>query len=499
MEENNVVYLENIDKRFSGVHALKNISLGIKKGEIYCLAGENGCGKSTLIKVISGVYTPDMGKIYINGEYCHKLNPRESISRGIQVIYQDFSLFPNLSVAENISGNRMFKEKRKIAFPSEKYKIAKEALAKIGIDLDLDELVGNLPVADKQLVAIARALTSEESQLIIMDEPTSALTHQEIKRLLEIILRLKEQNIAIIFVSHKLKELMEVCDHFIIMRNGAKIIEGPASGFNERKIASLMIGRDIIPENRKKTDIVSEKVLEVKNISCKGKYEDISFNLRKGEILGITGLLGCGRTEIVTSLFGINPADSGEILIEGKKILIKNPYEALDHGIGYVPEDRLTEGLFLSQSILNNTIVSSLGKISNKLGVLNSKKAVKIVTEKITELKLNTTDIKVPAKNLSGGNQQRVVIAKWLCTDLKVLILNGPSVGVDIGSKFEIHKKIKEIASKGISIIIVSDDIPEIVENCDRVLLIHKGKMNKEFEFKSISEENIMNSLNEIR
>lgn len=499
MKENNVVYLENIDKRFSGVHALKNISLGIEKGNIYCLAGENGCGKSTLIKIISGVYTPDMGKIYINGEYCHKLNPRESISRGIQVIYQDFSLFPNLSCAENIAGNKIFKEKRKIAFPAEKYKIAREALEKIGIDLDLDELVGNLSVADKQLVAIARALTSDESQLIIMDEPTSALTHQEIQRLLEIILRLKEQGIAIIFVSHKLKELMEVSDHLIIMRNGSKIAEGPASDFDEKKIASLMIGRDILPEKRKKIEIDSEKILEVKNITLKGKYENISFHLKKGEILGITGLLGCGRTEVVSSLFGIHPVDSGEIYINGKKKIIKSSYKALEYGIGYVPEDRLTEGLFLSQSILNNTIVSSLGRISNKFGILNFKKAVQIVTEKITELKLNTTDIKVPVKNLSGGNQQRVVISKWLCTDLKVLILNGPSVGVDIGSKFEIHKKIKEIASKGISIIIVSDDIPEIVENCDRVLLIHKGKMNREFDFESIEEEEIMSSLDEIR
>lgn len=496
---NNVVYLENIDKRFGGVHALKNLTLAIKEGKIHCLAGENGCGKSTLIKTISGVHTPDMGTIFLNGVEHHKLHPKQSIAAGIQVIYQDFSLFQNLSVAENIAMNKLVKDNRKILTGKNYVSIAKEAMDKIGIELDLDETVENLSVADKQLVAIARALTSDKSRLIIMDEPTSALTHQEIQRLLDIILKLKKQNIATLFVSHKLKELMEVCDQFIVMRNGQIVKEGPASEFSERKISALMLGKEIETSIKEKPMEDCTSILDVKKISYKDKFKDISFSLNKGEILGITGLLGCGRTEIVSSLFGVLPVTSGEITLKGKPVEIKSPNAARKLGIGYVPEDRLTEGLLLQQSIQNNSIVASLDNFSSKMGVLDFERIKKIVSEKIRELKLNTSDITVPVKTLSGGNQQRVVIAKWLCADIDILILNGPSVGVDVGSKFEIHKKIQELRKNGTSIIIVSDDIPELVDNCDRILLIHKGEMRKEFKYDAISEEAIMTELDEIR
>ena len=496
---NNVVYLENIDKRFGGVHALKNLNLRIEEGKIHCLAGENGCGKSTLIKTISGVHAPDMGKIFLNGVEHHKLNPKQSISAGIQVIYQDFSLFQNLSVAENIAMNKLVKDNRQLMTRKNYALIAEEAMAKIGINLDLDEIVENLSVADKQLVAIARALTSEKSRLIIMDEPTSALTHQEIQRLLDIILKLKQQNIATLFVSHKLKELMEVCDQFIVMRNGQIVKEGPVGEFSERKISALMLGKEIETSRNGKFSGDRESILDVKNISYKDKFKDISFSLNKGEILGITGLLGCGRTEIVSSLFGVLPVSAGEIFLKGKAVKITSPNAARKLGIGYVPEDRLTEGLLLQQSIQSNSIVASLENFSNKLGVLNFDRIKKIVSEKILELKLNTADISVPVRTLSGGNQQRVVIAKWLCADIDILILNGPSVGVDVGSKFEIHKKIQELRTGGTSVIIVSDDIPELVDNCDRVLLIHKGEMRKEFDYEAISEEAIMKELDEIR
>ena len=496
---NNVVYLENIDKRFGGVHALKNLTLTIEEGKVHCLAGENGCGKSTLIKTISGVHTPDMGRIFLNSEEYHKLHPKQSIAAGIQVIYQDFSLFQNLSVAENIAMNKLIKDNKRILSRNQYRRIAEEALKKIGVDLDMDALVESLSVADKQLVAIARALTAEKSRLIIMDEPTSALTHQEIQRLLEIIQLLKKQNIAILFVSHKLKELMEVSDKFIVMRNGEIVQEGPVSDFDERKISALMLGRDIVTSRKEKTTNNSEVVLDVRNISYKDKFRDISFNLKKGEVLGITGLLGCGRTEIVSSLFGVLPVTEGEILLKGEPVMIDNPNTARKYGIGYVPEDRLTEGLLLKQSIQNNSIVASLDSYSNRTGVLNFSAIRKVVSEKIRELKLNTTDIHVPVNTLSGGNQQRVVIAKWLCAEIDILILNGPSVGVDVGSKFEIHKKIQELRKAGTSVIIVSDDIPELVDNCDRIFLIHKGEMHREFDYDAISEESIMAELDEIR
>ncbi|MBF9015821.1 MULTISPECIES: sugar ABC transporter ATP-binding protein [unclassified Oceanispirochaeta] len=496
---NNVVYLENIDKRFGGVHALKNLTLHIEEGKVHCLAGENGCGKSTLIKTISGVHTPDMGKIFLNGEEHHKLTPMQSISAGIQVIYQDFSLFQNLSVAENIAMNKLVKNRRKFISEKDYKEIAREALDKIGVDLDLSELVENLSVADKQLVAIARALTSEKSHLIIMDEPTSALTHTEIQRLLDIIRLLKKQNIAILFVSHKLKELMEVCDQFIVMRNGQIVEEGPVENFDEKKISALMIGREIESSRKEKKEDSEEVILEVDGISYKDKFKDISFSLGKGEILGITGLLGCGRTEIVSSLFGVLPVDHGEIRVKGNPVKISNPSIAKKNGIGYVPEDRLTEGLLLQQSIQSNGIMASLENFSSRFGIINFDRVRSIVSEKIRELKLNTSDISVPVRTLSGGNQQRVVIAKWLCADIDILILNGPSVGVDVGSKFEIHKKIQELRKAGTSVIIVSDDIPELVDNCDRVLLIHKGELHKEYGYDSITEEVLMAGLDEIR
>lgn len=480
MKEECLIHMDNIEKKFAGVYALKGVSLKIAAGEVRCLAGENGCGKSTLIKVLSGVYQPDGGKIFINGFEYPDLHPIEAIKNGIQVIYQDFSLFPNLSVAENITYSlRIDKGSPWINYKEMKQQ-AQKGLDQIGVYLNLDSPVSELSVADKQLVAIARSLTAEHPRLIIMDEPTTALTHYEITRLLSVISTLKSKKIAIIFVSHKLRELMEVSDTITIMRNGTVVAEGPITEFNEEKISYHMTGKNIVSEKYKGTS-GGETLLKVKNLSYRNRFQDISFELKKGDIIGITGLLGCGRSEIAECLFGILPPDRGEVILNGKKADLRTILGARAAGIGYVPEDRLTEGLFLSKPILNNIIISIYDKLANVLGKINFREGRSKASAKIKELKLNTENLDMPVQNLSGGNQQRVVIAKWLVSDISLLVLNGPTVGVDVGSKFEIHSKLKEIAAQGIPIIIISDDVPELLENCNRILMIYKGRLVSEF------------------
>ena len=457
----NIVFLKNIEKKFSGVYALKGVTFSVKQGEVRCLVGENGCGKSTLIKIISGFHKPDSGKIYLNGYEYIDLMPIEAIKNGIQVIYQDFSLFPNLTVAENISYSYMVSKQNRFFNINESKEIAKNGLQKINVDIDLSVVLGNLSVADKQLVAIARSLVSENTKLLILDEPTTALTHNEIERLLEVIKILKINGVSIIFVSHKLRELTTVSDTITILRNGEVVANGLISEFDENKIAYYMTGREIKGEKYFVENDNSKTILEIKSMSLKDKYKDISFSVKEGEILGITGLLGSGRSEIGQSLYGMLPYDKGTIIFNGEEIKIRSILDARKYAISYVPEDRLTEGLFLKQSILNNIIVSIYKQLSNIFGIINFNKANKLSLDTTKDLKLNTTDLDMYVQNLSGGNQQKVVIAKWIVSNTKLIILNGPTVGVDVGAKFEIHLKLKEIAKSGIGVIVISRMIKE--------------------------------------
>jgi simple sugar transport system ATP-binding protein len=471
-----ILRVDNIKKSFGGVKALKGIRLEIKKGEIHCLAGENGCGKSTLIKIISGFYTADEGTFEFNGQSYTDISPAEAIRQGVQVIYQDFSIFPNLTVMENLALNMELMNKRKIVNYKRFRQIAKEAIAKIDFKVDLDEVVENLSVADKQLIAICRALLYD-AKLIIMDEPTTALTRKEVKALFEVIKSLQQEGISILFVSHKLDEVFEISESYTIMRNGEKIISGQTSELDDAKFTFYMTGREFTHEFYKPKKISEKPVLEVKNLSLKNGYSDISFELREGEILGITGLLGSGRTELVLSIFGIYPSDSGEIKLDGKPITIKKVQDAIKYGIGYVPADRLTEGLFLPQSINYNVVVSKLGKLASRLGFLNDKKIETEVDKWISDLSISTNNATRPVQTLSGGNQQKVILARWLATDLKVLILNGPTVGVDIGAKFDIHARIRKLAEEGLAVIIISDDLSEVLHNCNRVLVMRNGQI----------------------
>ncbi|MEH7382958.1 sugar ABC transporter ATP-binding protein [Bacillus sp. JJ1533] len=471
-----ILKVENIKKSFGGVKALKGVNLEIKKGEIHCLAGENGCGKSTLIKIISGFYKADEGSLEFNGRRFSEITPMEAIRQGVQVIYQDFSIFPNLTVMENLALNMELMNKRKLVNYKRFRKIAEEAVSKINFKVDLEEIVENLSVADKQLIAICRALLND-AKLIIMDEPTTSLNKKEVKALFQVIKNLQSQGIAILFVSHKLDEVFEISESYTIMRSGERVNTGKTSELDDMKFAFYMTGREFTPEYYQPKNISEEPVLEVKNLTLTHAFEDVSFELKKGEILGITGLLGSGRNELVQTLFGIYSPNFGEIKVNGKHVKFKKVKDAIKSGIGYVPPDRLTEGLFLSQSITNNIAVSKLDELSSKTGILKNRDIDTEIEKWINDLSVRTNNAVRPVQTLSGGNQQKVVLARWLATNLSVLILNGPTVGVDIGSKYDIHARIRELAERGLAVIIISDDLPEILQNCNRILVMKDGKV----------------------
>ncbi len=493
----NFIELRNVRKEFAGVVALKDLSLTIRKGEIHCLAGENGSGKSTLIKIMSGVYQPNAGAIYIDGNKVESLSPMASIEHGVQVIYQDFSLFGNLTVAENFAINVQLREQRQVLNWRKVREIAKEAVKRLGVDLDLDTDVEKLSTAGKQLVAIARALMSD-ARLIIMDEPTTALTGKEIETLFRIVKDIQSRGIAILFVSHKMREMLEISEHITVIRNGQKVADGPTGDFDEALITRHMTESDIISEpyiwDQQKYGSMSPRI-ETKNLTHGNDLDNINLAIKPGEIVGVSGLLGSGRTELALSLFGMMPGYSGTISINGEETALDTPQKAIKAGVAYVPEDRLSEGLFLTQGIDRNMLATSYEKLAPGL-LINQTKAEEWVETMIRDMQIATPTGKKLVKELSGGNQQRVVIARWLLTNAKFLILNGPTVGVDVGSKAEIHRIIRELAQKeGLAVLMISDDVPELVHNCNRIVLMHRGALVEELTSVDTSEDQISDKL----
>lgn len=471
-----------ISKHFGGVTALNKVDLTIKKGEIHCLMGENGCGKSTLIKIISGFYTPDEGTIIFENKEYHKLSIAQSIQMGIQVIYQDMSIFPNLTVAENIAINNELYNRKKVVNWKKVKNIAIEALSHIDIELPLDAIVGELSVADKQLIAIARAILNN-SKLIVMDEPTSALTRKEVDKLFKVIRQLQAEDIAILFVSHKLDEVFEIADQFTVFRNGELVVSDAARNINNEQFIYYMTGRKLeeaafIPEKIDK----DKALFKVENLCLTNGFENINFEIYPGEIFGITGLLGSGRTELAKTLFGLYSATNGSIYIEGEKVKIRTPMDAIKNKIAYVPEDRLTEGLFLTQSIENNMIVSNIDRLKTAKGTVDYQKGHEDSKKWVKNLGIKINRLEDGIQTLSGGNQQKVVLGKWLETAPKVLILNGPTVGVDIAAKFDIHHYLRNLAAQmNLAILLISDDISEVLNNCNRILIIKNGRMTGEY------------------
>lgn len=466
--------LEGIKKSFGGVRALKGVDLEIRKGEVHCLAGENGCGKSTLIKVISGAHDPDEGNIFIEGKKVEKLKPIDSIRMGIQVIYQDFAVFPNLTVAENIAMNRALMTGAKKMDWKEARKLAIEAMEMIGAKMDPDILVERLSVANKQMVAICRAIIND-AKFLILDEPTTALTAKEVEKLFKIIRKLKEKGIAIMIVNHKLDEIYEICDKLTVLRNGEYVSNGDITEYDRARFIRDLTGRDI-EEIKYSPEEDEKEILRVEHLTRAGAFEDVSFTLKKGDVLGITGLLGSGRGELGDALFGLAPAQSGKIILNGKEIQIHSIQDAMNNKIAYVPEDRLTQGLFLERSILDNTMAASIKNYFKK-GKLDYK-AMEIATDDwIKTIGVATPSAKPAIRTLSGGNQQKVAIAKWLNTSPDLLVLNGPTVGVDIGSKSDIHAILHRLAKGGVGIIVISDDLSELVQNCNKMIVMRNGKV----------------------
>jgi simple sugar transport system ATP-binding protein len=494
--QNTIFSVERIVKSFGGARALSDVSMSVQSGEVHCLAGENGSGKSTLIKIMSGVHNPDSGIIRLANKEFTALSPREAVQEGVQVIFQDFSLLPNLSVAENIAlPNRIVNQTRFVS-KRETKRIATEALSLIGVEMDINTPVAEISIASKQLIAIARA-TNLGAKLLFMDEPTTALTRKEINRLFKVVGELRKRGVATVFVSHKIDEIQEICSTITVLRNGEVVAEGPMRDFSAKGISKAMTGQDVlttrIAPKLKKT---KKNVLEVRNLSSKHTFESINLTIAEGEILGVTGLLGSGRTELAEAIFGKYPVDSGDIFVNGKKIKSNSSRDALQAGIGYVPPDRLTQGLFLDQSILRNLVAVGIDSYRSGVGILSPRKLGVEGDRWISDLRIKTKNPLNPVTSLSGGNQQRVVLAKWLAMNPKIMILNGPTVGVDVGSKREILEIIKERATQGMSFLVVSDDIPELIQICHRVVVIKNGRISREFEEDELKESSLYKEIN---
>lgn len=488
---NELIRLSGITKSFSGVHALREVDLVLEKGRVHTLVGENGCGKSTLIKIMSGVYARDAGSVFVDGREVGDLRPIDAILAGVQVIYQDFSLFPNLTVAENIAMTEEVAGRRRIVNWRSMKQIATEALAQIHVGLPLDALVGDLSVANKQLIAIAKALR-QKARLIIMDEPTSALTEREIRTLFSVIRNLQKEGIAFLFVSHKLNEVLEISETITVMRNGKNVSSGPVREYDHARLVFEMTGqviREAVYDFTPKP--ASTPLLHVEGLNAAHQLFDISFDMYAGEILGVTGLLGSGRTELALALFGMLPLDSGSISMNGKPVRTGSTRDAIAHGIGYVPEDRLTQGLFLEQSIGNNIIVRTISQFRGALGLVKPGRVEDEIAEWVGKMRIKTPSHTLAAKTLSGGNQQRVVVGKWLASGPRLLILNGPTMGVDVGSKNELHELIKQLARDGMGILLISDDIPELLQTCNRILMMRNGRIAEETQVSQTNENEL--------
>lgn len=484
------ISMNNINKTFNGIKALNNVNLSLAYGEVLCLAGQNGCGKSTLIKILSGVYQPDLGaEINIAHRRYARLSPQESINQGIQVIYQDLALFPNLTVAENIAINRY--RKLSLVRKQEMYQLAQQQIEQIGAALNLDALVEDLSTAQQQIVAICRAL-AQNAKLLIMDEPTASLTAKEVARLLQIVLNLKRNGISIIFVSHKLNEVMRVSDNVLILKDGEIVGKYPINAINEEQLAYLMTGiklkqQCLAPFKQKASDIL----LKVENLSRQNQYANIHFSLRKGEIISLIGLLGSGRTELCLSLFGITQPDEGRILMNNKEIHLNNNRDAIRHKIAYVSEDRTHLGLIMQESIHHNMIATIFDKIRNKWAVINRQYAYALTEDLACALNIKAPDIDQPVNTLSGGNAQRVAIAKWLAIEPQLIILDSPTIGVDIANKAGIFNIIHKLAEQGIAVILITDELKEAYFHSHRILVMRQGRIVKEFTPQNATEEEI--------
>ncbi len=493
--------LRGIHKRFGGVHALRGVGFTILPGEAYHLLGENGCGKSTVIKIMSGAHAPDEGEIILEGRSYRALNPIQSLAAGIETVYQDLSLLPNLTVAENVALNeQLVAHGGKLARLFDRTRLrrtAEAALATVGLPTAkpyLSTIVSDLPLAQRQLVAIARAIATK-AKMVIMDEPTTSLTRREVDNLIAVVERLRSEGVAVLFVTHKLDECYRIGGHAIVFRDGQCVEQGPLANYTKHRLAELMTGRQIDAARYRTGAPMAQELFAAEGLALPPNLGAVSFALRKGEILGITGLADSGRNELATAIAGVTPAREGRIRIDGKVETIGHPAQAIRLGIGYVPEDRLAEGLFLDKSILDNEIALVVRDLANGLGIVDKAKGRALADKLAQDMRLNTRDIDLPVGALSGGNQQRVLIGRWLSIQPKLLVLHGPTVGVDVGSKDTIYRVIQTLAEAGMGLIIVSDDLPELLQNCDRILVMKDGRIVAEHAATATDEDQLYQAM----
>lgn len=470
-----------IRKIFGGVKALDDVDFTVGPGEVHCLAGENGSGKSTLIKIITGVYQPEPGaRMEIFGQDFAQITPTVARKAGIAVIWQDLALFAEMTVAENIAFETLLGNRPRAVSYARLHQVATAALHRLDVGLDLDARLGDLPIAQRQIVAIARALVSD-ARLIFMDEPTASLTQTETDALLAVVRTLSARGVAVVFVSHRLAEVLDIASRVTVLRDGRMVGVYPTAGMTQSRLTELMTGTSFAQDVMAQ-DVTGAEVLRVDGLTRAGEYSDICFTLHAGEVLGLTGLIGAGRTELCHTLFGMTRADRGRITLNGQELVLSSNRDAVARGIAYVSEDRLALGLIQPQSIADNAVLSVLKQISGAGGLLSSRKKDATVSHWISELAVKIGRPTDPVSTLSGGNQQRVVLAKWLATRPKVLLLDCPTVGVDVGARAGIFRIVRHLAEQGLAILLVSDEVPEVYLNADRVLHMAGGRIAHEWD-----------------
>jgi rhamnose transport system ATP-binding protein len=491
MEQRPILELEHISKKFPGVQALSDARFDVRAGEVHALLGENGAGKSTLIKIISGVHKPDTGEIRMDGQRIVFNNPREAQARGVATIYQELSLYPELTVAENIFMGHAPRGLLGGVHWGEMRRRAREILDSLQItDLDVDAKVGGLTVGKRQRVEIAKAL-SLNARILIMDEPTAALTEADVQRLFAIVKLLRERGVGIIYISHRLEEVFVLSDRVTVLRDGHYVDTKPTSEVSSDELIRMMVGRTLDNLFPKLPAEIGAPVLEVHNLWRRPVCRGVSLTLRAGEIVGMAGLVGSGRSEFAQTVFGFTPAHSGDILLNGKRVSIRNPGEAMKYGIAYVPEDRGTQGLIRQMRLRENVSLAILRSLNNT-GFVPRGEEKTLATDSIAQLSIRAYSPEQVVNKLSGGNQQKVVVAKWLATKPKVLIMDEPTRGVDVGAKAEIHRLISELAQTGLAILMISSELPEVLGMSDRVVVMREGRIVAEFDRSAATQENVV-------
>lgn len=485
------IEMKGINKSFGTNQVLKDAGFLLNDGEVHALMGENGAGKSTLMKILTGVYTKDAGTIIVNGQEVSYKTLQEAEKAGIVFIHQELNVMFDLTVEENLFMGKEIKNKFGICNQKAMRQKAKETLDKLGVNISPSKVMSDLSVGQQQMIEICKALMVD-AKVIIMDEPTAALTQSETKVLFEVIHSLREKGVSIVYISHRMEEIFELCDRITVLRDGSYIGTRNICDINMNDIVKMMIGREIGERYPKREVKIGKEVLKVSGLTKKGVFEDINFSVKEGEVLGVSGLMGAGRTEIMQAIFGNLPYESGEIEIGGQKVVIKSPQAAIKNGIGFITEDRKTEGLLLEESIQTNVALANLDKISVNNVMLQKNKEDTLALKSIEELHIKCFGPQHECNNLSGGNQQKVVFAKWIYTEPKILILDEPTRGVDIGAKKEIYTIINELAAKGVAIIMVSSELPEVLGMSDRIMVIREGTLRGILNQEEANQENIM-------